>query len=65
MRQPTLRRSTWARNTPKMYEYYIPSIALIYNGGEPCYGEAMESEKWKIEMKKEIDALEKNKTRTW
>jgi len=44
MRQPTLRRSTWARNTPKMYEYYIPSIALIYNGGEPCY----QGKPWKV-----------------
>jgi hypothetical protein len=66
MPQPTLRRSTWARNPPKRYEDYISSISLISNEGEPCcYQEVMdviESAKWKIAMKEEMDALEKNKT---
>jgi hypothetical protein len=66
MPQPTLRRSTWVINPPKRYEDYISSISLISNEGEPCcYQEAMdgiESAKWKIAMKEEMDALEKNKT---
>ena len=44
----------------------VTFVTLITNDGEPsCYHEAMkvsESVKWKLEMKEEMDALEKNKT---
>jgi hypothetical protein len=62
--QPTLRASTWERNHPKRYGDFVSSIDLISNDGEPCcYRKVMdviESAKWKIEMKEEIDALENN-----
>jgi hypothetical protein len=66
MPQPSLRRSTWVRNPPKRYDNYVSFVALISNDGEPsCYQEVMdgtESAKWKITMKEEMDALERNKT---
>jgi hypothetical protein len=64
--QPTLRRSTRERNPPKRYIDFVSSIALITNDGEPsCYQEAIndiDNAKWKMEMKEEMDSLEKNKT---
>jgi hypothetical protein len=69
MPQTTLRRSTRTRNPPKRYEDHIAFIAFISNEGEPCcYQEVIdviESVKWEIVMKEEMDALEKNKSWTW
>ena len=63
MPQPSLRRSTRVENPPKRYDDFISPVALISNDGEPsCYHEAMSNAKWKIAMKEEMDALEKNKT---
>ena len=49
-----------------MYDYFVAIVALLTKDGEPsCYWEAMkasESDKWKLTMKEEMDALEKNKT---
>ena len=64
MPQPT--RSIRFINPPKRYEDYISFVSLISNEGEPCcYQEEMdgiESDKWKITMKDEMDALKRNKT---
>eukprot|EP00253_Pinus_taeda_P008372 PITA_08372 len=67
VQQPiTLRRSTRERRTPKRYEDFSSSIALIIEDGEPsCYEEAVDdkdSKKWKKDMEEEMDSLAKNKT---
>ncbi len=67
VQQPvTLRRSTRERKTPKRYEDFASSFALITEDGEPsCYQEAVDdtdSEKWKVAMEEEMDSLAKNNT---
>ena len=67
VQQPvTLRRSTRERKTPKRYEDYASSFALITEDGEPsCYQEPVDdidSEKWKTSMEEEMDSLYKNNT---
>eukprot|EP00253_Pinus_taeda_P025415 PITA_25415 len=67
VQQPiTLIRSTRERKTPKRYEDYGSSFALITEDGEPsCYQEAVDdtdSEKWKTVMEEEMDSLAKNNT---
>jgi hypothetical protein len=66
--QPTLRRSTHERNPPKRYIDFVSSIVLITNDGEPsCYQEEIndiDNAKWKMEMKEEMDSLEKKKLGT-
>jgi len=64
--QPTPRRSTWERNPPKMYFYLDSFILSFTKNREPyCYYEVknnINNDKWKMEMKEEIDSLEKSKT---
>ena len=64
--QPTPRRSTRERKPPKRYTDFVSSVALFTDDGEPsCFQEAIdcaENAKWKMEMKEEMDSLEKNET---
>ena len=66
MSQPSLRKSTRVRTIPKKYDDFVTSVAMITKNGEPsCYTKQMKVSKiakWKLEMKVEMDALEKNKT---
>ena len=63
--QPTPRRSLRERNPPKRYTDFFVS-ALFTDDGEPyCFQESINcvgNAKWKMEMKEEMDSLEKNKT---
>jgi hypothetical protein len=65
MPQLSPRISTQVRKPPIRYDDYVSSVALISNYGEPsCYQEVMEvykHDKWKVAIKEEMDALEKNK----
>eukprot|EP00253_Pinus_taeda_P035047 PITA_35047 len=62
----TLRMSTRERKTPKRYEDFASSFALITEDGEPsCYQEEVDdtdSKKWKTAMEEEMDSLAKNNT---
>eukprot|EP00253_Pinus_taeda_P002071 PITA_02071 len=61
-----LRRSTRERKTPKRYEDFASSFALIIEDGEcSCYQEVVDdtdSKKWKMTMEEELDSLAKNNT---
>ena len=63
--QPTPRRSLRERNPPKRYTDFVSSI-LFTDDGEPySFREPIDyidNAKWKMEMKEEMDSLEKNKT---
>jgi hypothetical protein len=64
--QISLRRSTQVRVPPRRYDDFVSSVSLSSNGDEySCYQEVVEgsnSEKWKQEMKDEMNALAKNAT---
>jgi len=61
MSKSTLTRSTHARNPLKMSKDYISSISKWFiMMGNLVY--IMNKYKWKIVMKEEMDALDKNKT---
>ena len=63
--QPTKRRSLRERNPPKRYTVFVSSI-LFTNDEEPSFFQeaidCIDNAKWKVEMKEEMDSLEKNKT---
>jgi hypothetical protein len=67
MPQPSLRRSSWVRNPPTRCDDYVSSVALVSIDGKPsCFQEGIkvsESAQWKKSMNKEMDGLERNKTR--
>jgi hypothetical protein len=64
--QPTPRRSTRDKNPPKRYTNFVSFVSLITGDGEPsCYHEELDdidNAKWIMEIKEEIDSMEKNQT---
>ena len=63
--QPTPRRSTRERNPPKRYTDFVLYVLLTDDGEHSCFQEAIEcveNDKWKMEMKEQMDSLEKKKT---
>ena len=63
--QPTPRISLRERNPPKRYTDFVSSVLFTDDGEHSCFQEVIDfvdNAKWKMEMKEEMDSLDKNKT---
>ena len=63
--QPTPRISTRERNHPKRYIDFVSFIFFTDDGEPSCFQEVIDcvdNAKWKMEMKEEMDSMDKNKT---
>ena len=62
---PTPRISIRGRNPLERYTDFVSSILFTDDGEPSCFQEAIDcvdNAKWKMEMKEEMDYLDKNKT---
>ena len=66
--QTTPRKSTRERNPPKRYTDFVSSVLFIDDGEPSCFQEnidCVDNAKWKMEMKEEMDPLEKTRHGNW